>query len=350
MRFGSSGSIQISCVSPPQRTSWKFSPPSSGQPEAELFATKTSLSIRGRYGEADVIARAADQRPLPVDDAPSSRRRHRSATASPGRWSESAHRCACELLGAMATSILPSGDFGMPWSSTRVQFVPPSWVMKTPLPGPPLNIAPRYASPPATCRQSVMSGLCGSMDRPEQPVFSSTNSTRSQCWPPSVVRKTPRSCCGPVRRPGDAGVNNVGIGGMHDDAPDAARFGQTHVGPRLAGVGGFVDAVAHHVAVTNRPRFAGARPHHVGIGGRDRQRADGRGDCLSNMGSQRLPPSVDFQTPPEARRRSRWWGRPGRQSLMRCGFLRAAQKNESAKRWSRQGQAAGRRRTHRKEL
>lgn len=43
-------------------------------------------------------------------------------------------------------------------------------------------------------------GLCGSKDNPEQPTFSPANSTRSQCWPPSVVRNTPRSCWGPVTR------------------------------------------------------------------------------------------------------------------------------------------------------
>ena len=82
----------------------------------------------------------------------------------------------------------------------RVHFDPPSRETNTPLPGPPLNIAHVCIS---TCQVPANSvrGLLGSIARPEQPVFSSTNRTRSQCWPPSVVRKTPRSCCGPVVRP-----------------------------------------------------------------------------------------------------------------------------------------------------
>ena len=44
--------------------------------------------------------------------------------------------------------------------------------------------------------------------------------------------------------------------------------------PGGAGVGGLVDAVAHHVAVADRPRFAGAGPHDARIRRRDRERAD----------------------------------------------------------------------------
>src|ERR1039458_9175904 len=97
------------------------------------------------------------------------------------------------LLGAIATSTLPTGGFGMPWPSMRFHVVPPSCVMYTPLPGPcavnslsgkPLNIAyvcttTRHA--PAT---SVLGSLA-SMERPEQPVSASTNKERSQVFPPS---------------------------------------------------------------------------------------------------------------------------------------------------------------------
>jgi hypothetical protein len=39
--------------------------------------------------------------------------------------------------GAICTSTLPTGGFGMPLV-IFVHFAPPSWVMYTPLPGPPL--------------------------------------------------------------------------------------------------------------------------------------------------------------------------------------------------------------------
>ena len=42
-----------------------------------------------------------------------------------------------------------------------------------------------------------MCRLFGSMARSPQPVFSSTNRVRCQVLPPSVLRKTPRSGCGP---------------------------------------------------------------------------------------------------------------------------------------------------------
>ena len=61
---------------------------------------------------------------------------------------------------------------------------------------------------------------------------------------------------------------------MDDDAADAAGFGEAHVLPGLAGVGGLVDAVAHDVARTDHPRLAGAGPHDVRIGRRERQRAN----------------------------------------------------------------------------
>jgi hypothetical protein len=82
----------------------------------------------------------------------------------------------------------------------RVQVVPPSRDTNTPLPGPPLIIAHGCIS---TCHvpAKIMRGFFASIDKPLQPVFSSTKSTRSHFCPPSVVRKTPRSCCGAVRRP-----------------------------------------------------------------------------------------------------------------------------------------------------
>ena len=63
---------------------------------------------------------------------------------------------------------------------------------------------------------------------------------------------------------------------------------EAHVRPRLAGVGGLVDAVAHHVLSRIAQRFAGAGPHDVRIAMRDGQRADRlRPVSLSKAGFQR---------------------------------------------------------------
>ena len=55
---------------------------------------------------------------------------------------------------------------------------------------------------------------------------------------------------------------------------------QAHVRPRLAGVGGLVDPIAHHITVANRPSFPGSGPDGAWIRRRDGQRADGRGGLL----------------------------------------------------------------------
>ena len=86
-------------------------------------------------------------------------------------------------------------------------------------------------------------------------------------------------------------------------ASDAPGLVEPHVRPGLAGVGGFVDAVAHHIDIADRPGFAGARPDDVGIGRSDSQRANGRHGSLSKMGVQSLPPSVDFQIAARSRAR-----------------------------------------------
>ena len=61
---------------------------------------------------------------------------------------------------------------------------------------------------------------------------------------------------------------------MNGDAPDLKRFFQTHIGPRFAGVGGFINAIApaHGVA---RVMFAGAHPNYFRVTARHRHIADG---------------------------------------------------------------------------
>src|SRR3954449_2127514 len=105
-----------------------------------------------------------------------------------------------DFPGAIATSILPSGDLGIPWPSTRDHLPPPSCVTNTPLPGPPLNIPQLCMTTSHVPAISVL-GSAGSIVRPEQPLFGSTNKDLAHVFPPSVVLKTPRSCWGPVSRP-----------------------------------------------------------------------------------------------------------------------------------------------------
>ena len=71
-----------------------------------------------------------------------------------------------------------------------------------------------------------------------------------------------------------ADVHEIRIRRMHDDLADASHFFEADVLPRRAGVGRFVDAVAHHVRVADRPRFAGTGPHDARVGWRNGQCAD----------------------------------------------------------------------------
>ena len=70
-------------------------------------------------------------------------------------------------------------------------------------------------------------------------------------------------------------VDQVGIGGVHANARDRLRIGEAHVLPGLAGVDGFVHAVALH-DVAAQFGFAHADVDHVGIGFGDRHGADRR--------------------------------------------------------------------------
>ena len=73
---------------------------------------------------------------------------------------------------------------------------------------------------------------------------------------------------------GSAGKHRVAIFRVNDDSDDALRILQTHVGPVLAAIGGFVNTIADGSAVA-RPRFAGAYPNSLGSGGINGDGADG---------------------------------------------------------------------------
>ena len=117
-----------------------------------------------------------------------------------------------ESDGAMATSIFPTGDFGRPVCSTFRQVAPASCDTYIALDGPPLYIAYVCIS---TCHMPANSvpGSWASSVSPEQPVFASTKSERTQLRPPSTVRYTPRSCCGPVARPSTHAYTMSGFSG-----------------------------------------------------------------------------------------------------------------------------------------
>src|SRR3954464_7960699 len=55
-------------------------------------------------------------------------------------------------------------------------------------------------------------------------------------------------------------VDAVGVGGIYQDATDAAALRQPHVGPSLTAVGRLVHTIASHVDVTDPPGLAGSGP------------------------------------------------------------------------------------------
>ncbi len=83
------------------------------------------------------------------------------------------------------------------------------------------------------------------------------------------------------RRAGTFGAHQhvVGVLRVDEDARDASRFRQAHVLPGRATVGGFVHPVADNVAGADRPRLAGAHPHRIVVGRRNRDGAN-RGRVL----------------------------------------------------------------------
>src|SRR6185295_4838129 len=101
-----------------------------------------------------------------------------------------------ELLGAMAGTTLPVMRVGRPLPVRRFHVTPPSVDLKSPLPGPPLS-RPHVRISMGHMPAKMTREFDGSITMSEQPVFSSLNKTLSHVLPPSVVRNTPRSCCGP---------------------------------------------------------------------------------------------------------------------------------------------------------
>ena len=128
-----------------------------------------------------------------------------------------------------------------------------------------------------------------------------------------------------------AGEDDVGVGRIDDDASDAAGFIEAHVGPGVAGVGGFVDAVAHHVDVADGPGFAGSGPDDVWIR-RARRRArrwPARADRRRSGSKRTARRRWISRLRRRRRRRSKWWGRRGFRRRRRCGCRPGAHEAEA---------------------
>src|SRR5207245_2254853 len=73
--------------------------------------------------------------------------------------------------------------------------------------------------------------------------------------------------------------NDVRIRGVNNERADVARIFQADVGPRFAGVGGFINAVAERNVAADAG-FAGADVNDIGIGIGNVNGADGRDGLL----------------------------------------------------------------------
>src|SRR5436190_5557763 len=95
------------------------------------------------------------------------------------------------------------------------------------------------------------------------------------------------------------GVDDVGVGGVDHDAPDAARQVEAQVLPGLAGVGGLVHPVADRDMAAD-PRLTRPRPHDVRV-----RWSDGEGaDRLHRLVVEdRLPVDAAVRRLPHATRR-----------------------------------------------
>ena len=143
---------------------------------------------------------------------------------------------------------------------------------KMPLPGPPLSRPQVWIS---ICHMPAkrMRGFVGIHHEVGAAGVLVDEQHASQVLPPSVVRKTPRSGCGPYAWPSAHASTMSGFVGCDDDLADAAGLLEPHLRPGLAGVGRLVDALADRDVAADAG-FAGAGPDDVRIGGRDGERAD----------------------------------------------------------------------------
>ena len=195
-------------------------------------------------------------------------------------------------------------------------------------------------------------GLCGSSVSPEQPVFSSTNSTRVQVLPPSIVRYTPRSCCGPVARPSAHTYTMSALVGLTRIRPMRPVWSS----PMCCQVMPASVDLYTPSPITSASRMAHASPvpAHT-MFGLDDATASAPMACTgsrSNTGPKLCPPSADFHTPPDAEPRYQMAVSPGTpdSEAMRpplagpanwkCSGCGAGGGPPRPRRWAREGAAA----------
>jgi len=176
--------------------------------------------------------------------------------------------------------------------------MPPSVDLKSPLPGPPLSRPHVWIS---ICHMPAKStrGFDGFIAMSEQPVFSSTKSVRCHVLPPSAVRKTPRSSCGPYAWPTAHAITTSGLVGsisMRAMRPVFSSPISVHVRP--ASVDLNMPAPTEMWLRMNGSPV----PAHTMFGSDGATAIDptDETDCESKIGNQWTPPSVVFHTPPDA--------------------------------------------------
>src|SRR5207302_5553749 len=84
---------------------------------------------------------------------------------------------------------------------------------------------------------------------------------------------------GPVRMAVHGNKNAVGVPGIDNDRGDLLCVTQAEVGPGFSRVGGFIKSVANR-EVRALQALSASDVQNGGIGGRNRQRADGAGSLL----------------------------------------------------------------------
>ena len=112
----------------------------------------------------------------------------------------------------MPSPILPTVELGKPFPFRRTQLSPPSRLVQSPLSGPPLSLPQGHI---CICQVAAkrIRGLDGCITISMPPEFSPEKRTLSQVTPPFLVRKMPRSSCGPYKCPAAAAKTISGSSG-----------------------------------------------------------------------------------------------------------------------------------------
>ena len=143
-------------------------------------------------------------------------------------------------------------------------------------------------------------GFFASIERLEHPVFTSTKAMRFHVAPPSVVLKTPRSSCGPVALPNAQTKTTWALSGctmMREMRPLSLSPMFCQVAP--ASVDLYTPSPMMSDSRTAHPSPVPAHTTFVLLCAT----ASAPMACtgwLSKMGRKVVPPSVVFQTPPDA--------------------------------------------------